>query len=213
MKYLVFEWIHGSGKSFIPEKLEEKRLSVWKKVKYFHFPNEDEPLGKIIRSVVANKKIYDKREATGLLYAAHANIFHYEHDDDDITYLLSRHSVSTGLIFQKDIDLETRKKIYWPGVKALQEKGIVFYLKINPQLAAERKEERNIKLLNNNSEQVRKDKANDQFIAQKYEQLALEYEYDMIPKLQELWIRTAIIDNNGTREETIRQVENIVKNK
>ena len=212
LKYLVFEGIHGSWKSYIPKKLEEKRLSQWKKVKYFHFPNEEESLWKVIRSVVANEKVYDKRQATGLLYAAHANIFHYEHDDDDITYLLSRHSVSTGLIFQKDIDDETRKKIYWPGIQALQKDGIVFYLKTDCQTATNRAELRNKNLLSFKNDQVRKDKANDKFIEHKHEQLTKEYEENMIPQLQKLWITTAIIDNTGSLENTIEQIEKIIGN-
>lgn len=208
-KYIVFEWIHGSGKSFIPQKLTKKRKNKWKQIKQYHFPNEEELLWKVIRSVVANKTVFDKRQATGLLYAAHANIFHYEHDDDNIIYLLDRHSVTTGLIFQKDIPRQTRLDIYAPGIKALQEKWIVVYIKTKQEIASERKKIRNKKLAK--KEQVRKDKANDQFIAKNYDKLSQEYEENLLPQITKLNIPTAIIDNNGTIEETIAQIENKIK--
>lgn len=107
---------------------------------------------------------------------------------------------------------ETRLEIYGPGIQALKENGIVFYLKTDPNLAAERKEVRNDAMRATQKEQVRQDKANDQFVAQKYEQLAREYEENMIPQLEKLGIPAIIVDNNGTVEETIQQIESILQN-
>ncbi|NOZ44761.1 MAG: hypothetical protein GXP45_06575 [bacterium] len=94
-KYIIFEGIHGSGKSFIPKQLSTKRQSENKKVEVFHFPNEKELLGKAIREVLTDPKVFEHREVTGLLYAAHANRFHYQHDQDDSVYLFERHSVTS----------------------------------------------------------------------------------------------------------------------
>lgn len=106
-KYVVFEGIHGSGKTSLAKMYAERSQR-----EYFHMPEESDYFGATIRKLITEREIVGHREVTGLVYAAFANRFHYTHDQDDVRYVLDRHSFVTGLVFQQDIPQETRKHMY-----------------------------------------------------------------------------------------------------
>ncbi|MBU0626982.1 hypothetical protein KKG31_00250 [Patescibacteria group bacterium] len=99
-----------------------------------------------MRKVLTDKDLYKHREVLGLLYAAASNSFHIKTKKDDKIYVLERDSVTTGLIFQKDIPRETRLQIYKFGIENLRENGLVFYVTIDKEIALERLTKRNEEL-------------------------------------------------------------------
>jgi len=146
---------------------------------YYHFPEETDPLGQIIRATVADPELVKHREVTGLLYAAFSNRFHIRTQADGITYVQERDSVTTGLVFQSRIPRETRMQIYRPAIENLQAQGIVVYVKADMEVARERVQQRNAHLLTAGG--VRTDKAKDLFVAKEFESLSLRYEKEMFP--------------------------------
>lgn len=204
IKYIVIEWIHGSGKSTVAKQLTQSLKDKWINAEYIHFPNEEDPLGKIIRQVLADKQLLRNREVLGLLYAAASNIFHIKSKDDDKIYVLERDSVTTWLIFQKDIPWDTRLQIYRFGIENLRKDGIVFYVKIDKDIALDRLTKRNEEL--KTLGWVRKDKAEDKFVQEEFEKRSHLYEHEMIPQLDKLWLKHEIADNSDTIEDTIQQI-------
>jgi thymidylate kinase len=182
-KYIVIEGIHGSGKSTVTKQLTETLKTKGINAQYLHFPNEEEDLGKIIRKTLADQDLYKHREVLGLLYAAASNAFHIKSRDDDKIYVLERDSVTTGLIFQKDMPRETRLENYKFGIKNLREQGIVVYVTIDKAIALQRLTARNEALKTEG--EVRKDKANDKFI-EDFDRLSHLYSTEMMPQLDKL---------------------------
>ena len=204
VKYIVIEWIHGSGKSSVAKQLTQTLKEKWINVGYYHFPNEEEDLGKMIRKTLTDKDLYKHREVLGLLYAAASNSFHIKTRDDDKIYVLERDSVTTGLVFQRDIPRETRLEIYKFGIENLRKQGIVFYVKIDKAIALERLMKRNEELKKQWG--VREDKANDKFVEEEFDRLSNLYDTEMMPQLDKLWLKHEIADNSDTLENTIQQI-------
>lgn len=203
-KYIVLEWIHGSGKSAVAKKLAEKLQSKWINAKYFHFPNEEDLLWQYIRWVLTQEVLYKKWEITWLLYATASNVFHTQTLNDDTIYILDRHPVTTWLIFQRDIHLEVRLEIYKDGIKWLRENGKVFYVKVDRDIAFERLTTRNNEL--STKDEVLKNKANDNFILQKFDELTSLYDDNLISQMQKLDLKSDVVDNSGTLEDTVQQI-------
>lgn len=212
LKYIVVEWIHGSGKSSVAKEIAKILQERWLPAKYLHFPDEESDLGKVIRRILADKDLYKNREVLWLLYAAASNSFHIKTKDDENIYVLDRDAVTTGLIFQKDIPWETRMQIYKFGIENLRKLGKIIYVKVDKDIAHKRVKSRNEELLKSN-DQVEKNKANDEFI-KKFEELSHLYETEMIPQLEKLGLSYEIIENNTTIEEawkkTLEKIQNIV---
>jgi thymidylate kinase len=167
---------------------------------YLHFPDEESDLGKVIRRVLADKDLYKNREVLGLLYAAASNSFHIKSKDDGKIYVLERDAVTTGLIFQRDIPWNTRMEIYKFGIENLRKLGKVIYVKVDKDIARERISKRNSELAKSN-DQVRKDKAGDQFIEHKFDEMSHLYETELMPQLEKLGLSYEVIENNGTIQE------------
>lgn len=204
IKYIVIEWIHGSGKSAVAKQLTQTLKEKWVNVSYYHFPNEEEDLGKVIRKVLTDKDLYKHREVLGLLYAAASNSFHIKTKKDDKIYVLERDSVTTGLIFQKDIPRETRLQIYKFGIENLRENGLVFYVTIDKEIALERLTKRNEELTKQWG--IREDKAKDKFVEEEFDRLSNLYNTEMLPQLDKLWLKHEIADNSGTLENTVQWI-------
>jgi thymidylate kinase len=203
-KHIVIEGIHGSGKTTIAKYLAEKLAQEGLNAQYYHFPDETDPLGQIIRSTLTERALVKNREVIGLLYAAFSNRFHIRTKSDDITYVQERDSVTTGLVFQSDIPRDTRMQIYSHAIANLQSQGIVIYVRSDIDIARERLQKRNAQLLTQGD--VRKDKANDVFVAEEFENLSLRYEKEMLPGLEKMHIPYFIVENNGTIEECLNQI-------
>lgn len=203
-KYIVIEWIHGSGKSTVAKQLTEALKEKWVNVEYYHFPNEEEDLGKVIRKTLTDKDLYKHREVLGLLYAAASNSFHIKTRNDDKIYVLERDSVTTGLVFQRDIPRETRLEIYKFGIENLREQWLVFYVKIDKAIALERLIKRNELLKAQWG--VREDKANDKFVEEEFDRLSNLYETEMMPQLEKMGLKYEVADNSTTIENTIQQI-------
>lgn len=203
-KYIVIEWIHGSGKTSVAKKLVEHLCELWYKACYYHFPNEEDILGKAIRSVVADSSVCKHWQVTWLLYAAFANRFHIQTQDDDVIYVTDRHSVTTWLIFQNDISDALRQEIYSIGIHALQNNGIGFYINTSLENAQQRAHERNISLRKQGG--VWQDKANDVFVAEKFQQLARAYDAHLVQKSRDIWIVLHEISNDGSLEKTVAAI-------
>ena len=200
LKYIVIEGIHGSWKSSVAKKIAKLLQERWLPAKYLHFPDEESDLGKIIREVLTDKDLYKHWEVLGLLYAAASNSFHIKSKDDGNIYVLERDAVTSGLIFQKDMPRDVRMEIYKFGIKHLRDAGKVIYIKVDKEVAHQRLISRNKELTLFN-DKVRKDKAEDQFIQEKFDQLSTLYETEMIPQLKRLGLSYEIIENNWTIDE------------
>lgn len=150
---------------------------------YYHFPNEEEDLGKVIRKTLADQDLYKHREVLGLLYASACNAFHIKNSNIDKIYVLERHPVTTGLIFQKDMPWEIRLQNYKFGIEELQKHGVIFYVDIDKNVAWERLKKRNEELAKQGG--VWKDKADDKFITE-FEKMSDLYEKEMFPQLDKL---------------------------
>jgi len=203
-KYIVIEWIHGAWKSFVAKKLFDYLFAKWINCKYYHFPDEDSLFGKTIREIITDSDLIEHREVVWLLYASFANQFHLKTKDDWIIYILDRHSVSTWLIFQKEIPDDIRKSIYKFGIDWLQKDGIVFYIKTQKEIALERLTKRSKDLINK-EEKVRQDKANDKFY-QKFDKLSDLYDNLLIDRLWYFDIKSHLIDNNNEIDDTIKEI-------
>lgn len=204
-KYIVLEWIHGSGKSFVADTLTQK---LW--ATYYHFPNEQEKLGQAIREVLTKKDLLQKWQILGSLYAAMTNKFHVETQDDGKLYILDREAVTSWLIFQKDIPWDMRKELYKYGIESLQKRGVVIYISIDKETARIRSEKRN-DILAAGDDETFKNKAKDLFVLENFDRLTKEYEEDFIPQVQKLWLPCFVVDNNGTLDQTIQQILNILQ--
>ncbi len=203
-KYIVLEWIHGSGKTTIAKALAKELQSRGINAQYYHFPDEEDSLGKVIRSVVANKDLVHYREITGALYAAFANKFHIQTKDDDVIYVLDRHSVTTGLIFQESIPEAVRQALYGIGIQALKNDGISFYVSLDVETAKKRQEERNKQL--RMTTWVRWDKGNDVFVAEKFHSLAKKYDEYLLPSIKKMDIPIYTVNNNTTIQACVQQI-------
>lgn len=199
LKYIVVEGIHGSGKSSVAKEIAKILQERWLPAEYLHFPDEESDLWKVIRRVLADKDLYKNREVLGLLYAAASNSFHIKSKDDKNIYVLERDAVTTGLIFQKDIPRNTRMEIYKFGIENLRKLGKVIYVKVDKDIARGRIATRNDELAKSD-DQVRKDKAGDKFI-EKFDEMSLLYETELMPQLEKLGLLYEVIENNGTIEE------------
>ncbi len=207
-KYIVIEWIHWAGKSTIAQALASHLDTIGLDAKYYHFPEEKELFWQLIRSIVAEKEVYAHREVTGLLYAAFANRFHLIHKDTETTFVTDRHSVTTGLIFQRDMPMTIRQEIYKFGIEALQQSWVMIYLDIDTETARQRKQERD-KLLANKWE-VRKNKSNDKFTLDEFDTLSALYKEHLVPTVKSMWIPTHIVTNTGSVEQTVQSILQII---
>jgi thymidylate kinase len=178
-KHIVIEGIHGSGKTSVAKALAEKLVEKGIQAHYYHFPDETDKLGQVIRETLADKELVKNREVTGLLYSAFSNRFHIKTKADGITYVQDRDSVTTGLVFQSAMAWEVRMAIYRQAIENLQQQGTVLYIKTNTETARLRLQERNLQLQQQG--EVRKNKANDIFVAEEFENLSLRYEKEMFP--------------------------------
>lgn len=203
LKYIVVEWIHGSGKSSVAKEIAKTLQERWLPAEYLHFPDEESDLGKVIRKVLADKDLYKNREVLWLLYAAASNSFHIKTKDDNKLYVLERDAVTTGLIFQKDIPWETRMQIYKFGIENLRKLWKVIYVKVDKDIAHKRITIRNDELAKSD-DQVRKDKAADKFI-EKFDEMSHLYDTELMPQLEKLGLSYEIIENNTTIEEAWRK--------
>ena len=203
-KHIVIEGIHGSGKTSIAKALADRLVQQWLQATYYHFPDENDPLGQIIRSTLTEKQLVKQREVIGLLYAAFANRFHIRTKSDNIFYVQERDSVTTGLVFQSSIPRETRLQIYRQAIENLQTQGIVVYVRANIETARERMQKRNANLFSEGG--VRTDKAKDLFVAEEFENLSLRYEKEMFPGLDQMGIPYLIVENDGTIEECVEKI-------
>ncbi|MDD3263150.1 MAG: AAA family ATPase [Candidatus Absconditabacteria bacterium] len=208
-KYIVIEGIHGSGKSSVAKALNERFQSKNIKSTYYHMPDENETLGQAIREVVADKDIVKKREITGLLYAAFSNKYHLKTKEDELIHVLDRDSVTTGLIFQRDIPWEIRLQIYKYGIENLQKNGIVVYVKANKEISLKRLTARNNTIKTEGG--ARTNKANDQFIAQEFDKLSDLYQTELFPQLDKLRIPYIIVENNTTIDNVVNDIEKLLK--
>ncbi len=199
LKYIVVEWIHGSGKSSVAKEIAKILQEKWLPAEYLHFPDEESDLGKVIRRVLADKDLYKNREVLGLLYAAASNSFHIKSKDDEKIYILERDAVTTGLIFQKDMPRNTRMEIYKFGIENLRKLWKVIYVKVDKDIAHGRIVTRNNELAKSD-DQVRKDKAGDKFI-EKFDEMSHLYETELMPQLEKLGLSFEVIENNSTIEE------------
>jgi len=204
-KHIVIEGIHWSGKSSVAKWLAQKLQKLWYKAQYYHFPDEWDKLWQVIRTTIADKDLCMSREVTGLLYAAFSNRFHIKTQQDKITYIQDRDSVTTWLIFQKTMPRKTRLDVYKFGIENLKKQGIVFYVKLDKDIALQRMQKRNKELKENQNDQVRKDKANDTFL-EKFDQLSQEYNKQLWPQIKKLWIPFYTVNNNNSIENTINQI-------
>lgn len=200
LKYIVVEGIHGSGKSSVAKEIAKILQEQWLPAKYLHFPDEKSDLGKVIREVLADKDLYKNWEVLWLLYAAASNSFHIKSKDDGNIYILERDAVTSGLIFQKDMPRDIRMEIYKFGIEHLRKMGKVIYVKVDKEVARQRLTTRNEELAKN-TDKVRKDKAEDKFIKEKFDQLSELYETQMVQQLEKLGLTCEVIENNGTIEE------------
>lgn len=212
LKYIVVEWIHGSGKSSVAKEITKILQEKWLPAEYLHFPDEESDLGKVIRRILADKDLYKNWEVLWLLYAAASNSFHIKTKDDNKLYVLERDAVTTGLIFQKDIPWETRMQIYKFGIENLRKLGKIIYVKVDKDIARERIVIRNNELAKSD-DQVRKDKAADKFI-EKFDEMSHLYNTELMPQLEKLGLSYEIIENNTTIEEawknTVEKLQNIL---
>ena len=200
-KYIVIEWIHGSGKTTIAKALAERLKLLGLNAQYYHFPDEEDILGKAIRQVVADKDVVHHRQVTGVLYAGFANRFHLKTKADDVIYVADRHSVTTWLVFQKDIPDEVRKELYGIGIEALKNNGMSYYIRVDKEVARERLQPRNTDLREGDA--VWKDKANDLFVAEKFDKLSAMYDDYLVNAVNSLWVPMYEIENNGTIDECV----------
>lgn len=203
-KYIVIEWIHGSWKTTIAKALATKLQSLWYNAQYYHFPDEADALGKVIRAVVADKDVVHHWQVTWALYAAFANRFHINTQDDDVIYVTDRHSVTTGLVFQKDIPSPVRKELYSIGIDALKANGIAYYIRVDKEVARERLQPRNNDL--RTGWEVWKNKADDRFVAEKFDKLSAMYDKYLVNAVNDLWIPMHVIENNGTVEQCVNRI-------
>ncbi|MDR0650117.1 MAG: deoxynucleoside kinase [Candidatus Peribacteria bacterium] len=176
-KHIVVEGIHGSGKTSVAKALAEKVVQEGIQAQYYHFPDETDKLGQVIRETVADKALVKNWEITGLLYAAFSNRFHIRTKADGITYIQDRDSVTTGLVFQSAIAWEVRMAIYRQAIEHLQQQGMVLYIQTDKETAHLRMQERNLQLQQQG--EVRQHKAKDVFIAEEFENLSFRYEKEM----------------------------------
>lgn len=208
-KYIVIEWIHGSWKSSVAKALNERFQSKNIKSTYYHMPDENETLGQAIREVVADKDIVKKREITWLLYAAFSNKYHLKTKEDELIHVLDRDSVTTWLIFQRDIPWEIRLQIYKYGIENLQKNWIVVYVKANKEISLKRLTARNNTI--KTEWWARTNKANDQFIAQEFDKLSDLYQTELFPQLDKLRIPYIIVENNTTIDNVVNDIEKLLK--
>lgn len=208
-KYIVLEWIHGCGKSTVAKALVKRFAQKGLKAMYYHFPDEEDILGKAIRSVLTEKDVVHHWQVTGALYAAFANRFHYKTKDDDMIYILDRHSVTTGLIFQKDIPDDVRLALYGPWIDALKSDGIAFYVSLTKETARIRRELRDAELLKQWG--VWEDKAKDLFIGEKFDYLADQYDNYLLKVVNDLWIAMHKVTNDSTIETCVDQIESMLE--
>ncbi len=208
LKYIVVEWIHGSGKSSVAKEIAKILQEKWLPAKYLHFPDEESDLWKVIRGILADKDLYKNREVLGLLYAAASNSFHIKTKDDNNIYVLERDAVTTGLIFQKDMPRDTRMQIYKFGIENLRKLGKVIYVKIDKDVAHARIVKRNNELAQSD-DQVRKDKAADKFI-EKFDEMSHLYDTELLPQLEKLGLSYEVIENNWTIQEAWEKTVNSI---
>lgn len=207
-KYIVLEGIHGAGKTSIAKALAKRLEKKWTDSEYYHFPDENDKLGQVIRKALADDQLYDKWQVTGLLYAAESNRFHIKTADDGVTYVTDRDSVTTGFVFQSDMDWSTRMENYKHGIKSLRKKGIVIYLKVDSSKVVDRIEKRNKK--NKEKWGVWEDKSKDKFL-KKREKLAKQYDENMGPSCEKAGIEYREVENNGTIKETVDKIIDIIE--
>ncbi len=212
-KYIIIEWIHWSWKSSVAQEVANQLQQQWINAQYYHFPDEEDDLGKVIRKIVADKNLAYQREITGLLYASFANIFHTKTKTDDKVYILDRHSVTTWLVFQSQMSRNTRLEIYKPWIQALLENGQIFYLQIDKDIARQRSEQRNNEIIAQNTKHSQDtqnnvwiNKAKDVFNEEKFDELTNLYETNLITQIQKLWLDCDIVDNNGSIQQSVDQI-------
>lgn len=203
-KNIVIEGIHGSGKTSVAKTLAEKLQQKWIQSQYYHFPDEADQLGQVIRSTLTDKDIVKHWQVTGLLYAAFSNRFHIKTKSDRVTYVQDRDSLSSGLVFQSSIPRDSRLAIYQQAIENLQHQGIVVYVRSNMEIARQRLDARNLHLLWKGW--VWEHKAKDVFIKEDFENLSLRYEREMLPWLERMWIPYIVVENNWTLEECIDEI-------
>lgn len=198
-KYIVFEWIHGSGKTTLAKLYAQRSQRD-----YFHMPEESDYFWATIRKLLTEKDIVWHWDVMWLVYAAFANRFHYTHDSDTKQYVLDRHSFVTWLVFQRDIEKEIREKIYWAWLRALRDHWIVVYVRVDRHVAYERMIERNKQIAS--QWWVRKDKSQDHFFTD-FERLSELYETSMLWELEQWGIEYIVVDNNGEVEGALEKIK------
>ena len=139
-----------------------------------------------------------------MLYAAFANRFHIQHATSDKIFITDRHSVTTWLIFQKDMPMNIRKEIYKFGIEALQTSWLMIYLDIDVAVARERKIQRDKQL--ESKWVVRKNKSNDNFTRVDFDALFDMYKKYLIPTVEELWIPTHTVLNTWTVQQSVDSI-------
>jgi len=203
IKYIVIEWIHWSWKSTISKELTKILQQNWINSEYIHFPNEKEKLWQHIREVLTDKELYQKREVLWLLYASASNSFHIKTQNDNKIYVLERDSVTTGLVFQKDIPREIRMEIYKFWIQNLVKQGLVIYIDVDKNLAFQRTQQRNEEL--HKKWEVRANKAKDKFL-EDFEKLSNEYKNNLPKQIQKLKIPFRMVTNNDTISNCLKQI-------
>ena len=95
---ISFEGPDGSGKSTQAEILYNKLKDLGLKVKLFHFPRYESPIGKLIGNVLQDEAVNVDFTALQMLYAADQTDFKNELDEllkDGYTIILDRYNLST----------------------------------------------------------------------------------------------------------------------
>ena len=183
-KYIVIEGIHGSGKTSVAKALAEKLCDESFSAEYYHFPQETDQLGQVIRETLTDTDLVKKWEVLGLLYIAFSNRFHVKTQQDSKYYVQDRDSVTTGLVFQSAIPWEMRLELYKYAIKNLKENGVVVYVKADKEVSLKRLQVRNANLFSQS--EVWKNKSKDKFIEEDFHSLSDRYEKEMLPGLEKM---------------------------
>ncbi len=203
-KYIVLEWIHWSGKTTVSKKLVDRLRQVWINAVYYHFPDEESLLWQAIRQIVTDKDLVYDWHITWVLYAWFANLFHKKTENDDKIYILDRHSVSTWLIFQREIPWNVRLELYATGIESLKKNWKFFYLTVDKNIAKQRTNLRNKELLK--KWWIWATKAKDLFNEEKFDELTKLYDEFLIPELKKLWFTCQKVENNNSIQTTVDQI-------
>jgi len=94
-KHIVVEGIHGSGKTSVAKALTQKLNDQGFPAQYYHFPDETDQLGQVIRQTLTDKELVREWQVTGLLYAAFSNRFHIKSKHDKVYYIQDRDSLTS----------------------------------------------------------------------------------------------------------------------